>query len=77
MMNVKWLKKNKVVDISMHVRFSEDPDDSRTFRGYWTGEIDIWGKYTIIPVGDGHANYIVDSQPLYLFADEIDSVEDI
>lgn len=32
-------------------------------RCYWTGEIDTWGKHTLIPVGPG--------VPLYLFRDEI------
>jgi len=37
--------------------------ESDIIEAYWTGEIDVWGKYTIKPV-DGQA-------PLYLFADEI------
>ena len=37
--------------------------ESGEIRAYWTGEIDTWGKYTIVPV-DG-------SERLYLFQDEI------
>lgn len=38
-------------------------DDSGVIDGYWTGEIDGWGKYTII---------VLDSpDPIYLFDDEI------
>lgn len=46
-----------------------DPRDDRergTVYGFWTGEIDTWGKRTIRPVNGG--------PPLYLFPDEIRDV---
>lgn len=40
------------------------PDaDEGTVRGTWTGEVDTWGKLTILPDGGG--------EPLYLFPREI------
>ena len=36
------------------------------FRGYWTGEIDTWGKLTIKPISHG--------RPVYLFPREFVSM---
>lgn len=42
------------------------PDvEEGSFRGYWTGEIDTWGKYTI---------NAIKGAPYYLFANELVSV---
>ena len=40
-----------------------------TVEGYWTGEVDTWGKLTIVPVNGTPA--------LYLFRDEIVAVEEV
>lgn len=40
-----------------------------TVYGFWTGEIDTWGKRTIRPVTGG--------PPLYLFPDEIRAIAEV
>ena len=59
------LLKNRVYDVSFECRILDPRDGAETgeFRGYWTGEIDTWGKYTFIVISD-HIN------PIYLFRDE-------
>lgn len=42
-------------------------DDQGVIEGYWTGEVDTWGKFTIMPTDGG--------DPFYLFADEIFRVD--
>ena len=62
------LESNHVVDITYTTRTWFDYEaEHDTIRGYWTGEIDTWGKFTIMPVSS--------HRPLYLFADEIVEVE--
>lgn len=59
------LMPNVVCEISYRCRRIdlEEPREEGTIEGFWTGEVDTWGKHTIRPV-DGGA-------PLYLFKDEI------
>jgi hypothetical protein len=33
-------------------------EEDGQFRGYWTGEIDTWGKHTFRPVGTGPIRYL-------------------
>lgn len=40
-----------------------------TVRAYWNGEVDTWGKLTLIPVDD--------SEPLFLFRHEVISIESV
>ena len=66
------LKRGQVYDIPYSCRpYGSDPEDREEgiVRAYWTGEVDTWGKYTLIPT-DG-------SPTLYLFADEIIELESI
>ena len=58
-----------VYDIDYVCRPMHPADDREegTIRAYWTGEIDTWGKHTLIPVNG--------SDPLYLFRDEIVNTE--
>lgn len=46
---------------------TRDLADHGELEGFWTGEIDTWGKYTIRPCDGGPAHY--------LFFDEIVHVE--
>ena len=65
MRTVRKLKRNVVSVITYDC---PDCGDGGTIEGFWTGEIDTWGKYTIQPI-DGSAT-------LYLFARELVSVEE-
>ncbi len=57
------LKPRMVLDVWYRCRDIGHGVEEGTFEGFWTGEIDAWGKRTFRPV-DG-------SGPLYLFSDEI------
>jgi len=63
---MRKLKQGRVYDI--HYRIDtlapEAIDDMIT--GYWTGEVDVWGKMTIKPVVCNSPEHV-----LYLFPDEI------
>ena len=61
------LESNHVFDIRYACRDLGYGPETGRIRGYWTGEIDTWGKFTIMPV--------TSHRPLYLFADEIVEVE--
>lgn len=61
------LKPLHVVTISYRCRDLGYGVEEDVIEGFWTGEIDTWGKRTIRRV-DGQP-------PLYLFADEIVRVE--
>lgn len=65
------LESNHVVDITYETRTLDLSGyaEQDTVRGYWTGEIDTWGKFTIMP--------LCAHRPLYLFPDEIVEVEDL
>jgi hypothetical protein len=65
------LQRNVVVNLEYRCRPNApdyDPEHG-WLEGYWTGEIDTWGKLTILVVNDGSAF------PVYLFPDEIISAE--
>ena len=63
------LKKNLVLVITYQCRDIGYGIEEGTLVGFWTGEVDSWGKLTILPLEDPDL-------PLYLFLDEILSVED-
>ena len=63
---VRKLKPNQVCVISYRCRDIGYGVEEDVIDGFWTGEIDTWGKYTIRPL---------DGPTLYLFADEFVSVE--
>lgn len=69
MLTAYTLESNKVCTIGYICRDIGCGIEADVIRGYWTGEVDVWGKFTIQPV-DG-------SPCLYLFADEIVEVEDL
>jgi hypothetical protein len=62
------LERNRVCDITYACRDIGYGVEGDTVRAYWTGEVDTWGKYTIVPVEHR------DGMPLYLFLDEIKEV---
>lgn len=65
------LHKNVVCRISYQCRDLSgrgDDVDQGTLLGYWTGDIDSWGKYSIRRVSS--------RQTFYLFQDEIIAVEE-
>lgn len=64
------MKPNTVYTISYQCRPIGRPGDSieeGIIDAFWTGEIDAWGKYTIVPING--------QRPLYFFPDEIANVE--
>lgn len=60
------IEPRRVYEISYACRDIGYGVESGILDAFWSGEIDYWGKYTIVPI-DG-------SDPLYLFADEITSI---
>ena len=61
-----------VYDIEIHFKGlgpEGDGEEQGSFRGYWTGEIDTWGKKTFQPVNG--------SAPYYLLDREIVSIQNI
>lgn len=63
------LKKAVVSTISCQCRDLGYGVESLYFRGYWTGQVDTWGKLTV---------HNIDSEEmLYLFPDEIVGIEAI
>jgi len=48
----------------------ENNDEVEIIEGFWTGEVDDWGKLTICPLGR-----MLVLPKMYLFADEIVSIE--
>lgn len=64
----KTPRKNELVDISFRCTTPGPDVETGTIRGFWTGEIDAWGKYTIQSVSS--------EQPtVYLFPLEIKTVD--
>ena len=65
------LERNVVCRITYRcrpLRLGEAPEED-TIEGFWTGEVDTWGKYTIRSI---HGR-----PGIYLFRDEIVDVEEL
>lgn len=60
------MARNVVYDIHYECRPPCDPEPG-VVRGFWTGQVDTWGKRTIVQVPAG--------KPYYLFPDEIVDLE--
>ena len=61
------LRTNVVATISYRCRDIGYGIEEDTIEGFWTGEVDAWGKHTIRRIDGGPT--------LYLFKDEITNVE--
>lgn len=61
------LVKNQVVELAYRTRDLGYGVEEDIITAYWNGDIDAWGKYTIVPTNAAPV--------LYLFRDEIESVE--
>ena len=79
-MTVATLTKNLVCRVTYKCRDIGYGVESGSFEGYWTGEVDTWGKRTFHVIEHFLDPDGVDGEPadvLYLFPDEIVSVEGI
>jgi hypothetical protein len=65
--DVGQLQRNQTYEISYRCTTPGPGVEQGTVIGQWNGDIDTWGKFTIIPL-DG-------STPLYLFAKEFTGLE--
>jgi hypothetical protein len=63
------LIKNQVIEITYECRDIGYGVESGTIRGFWTGEVDYMGKYTIKPINGGLNHYF--------FEDEFVDIEDV
>jgi hypothetical protein len=61
----RTMQRGRVYDIDYACR-KPCEDEVGTLRGYWNGDIDMWGKRTIVVVPSGALHYF--------FADEIKHV---
>ena len=61
------MKPNTVYTISYQCRDIGYGIEEGIIDAFWTGEIDTWGKRTIVPING--------QRPLYLFMDEIVGIE--
>jgi len=67
--DIMKIKPNTIYDIEFRCTTPGPDVEEGSFRGYWTGEIDTWGKKIFRPI-DGRG-------PFYLFDKEIVYVEGV